>query len=188
MYVKEYYMLALSAIAVGVAITGFTVFTRPYIGLLMILLLSISFVIHELSHRMEARKLGYIAFYRINKIGLLLTLASFFLPFKIITPGEVAFYSIYKPPSIRDIAVISLMGPLANILLAVMLKTTSIILMIQGFNIYTIDLIARIGSFNGYIAFFNLIPVPPLDGSKIIRYSLQLWFILLILSAVLFII
>ncbi len=181
-------MLALSALAVGISITGFIIFTRPNMGLLMILLLSISFVIHEISHRMEARKLGYIAFYRINKIGFLLTLASFFLPFKIIAPGEVAFYSMYKPPSIRDIAVISLMGPLANILLAIILKTTSVMLVIQGFNIYIVDLMAKIGSFNGYIAFFNLIPVPPLDGSKIVRYSLTLWFILLILSTVLFII
>lgn len=181
-------MLILSALVVGTSITGFTIFTRPNLGLSMMLLLSISFIIHEISHRMEARKLGYIAFYRINKVGFLLTLASFFLPFKIIAPGEVAFYSIYKPPSTRDIAVISLMGPLANIILAVILKITSVVLIVQGFDTYTVDLITKIGSFNGYIAFFNLIPVPPLDGSKIVRYSLTLWFILLILSTVLFII
>ncbi len=185
---KEYYALFLSALIVGISITGFTIFTKPVIGVYMIMLLSISFIIHELSHRIEARKLGYIAFYRINKIGLLLTSISFFLPFKIIAPGEVAFYSIRKLPSIRDIAVISLMGPLANVLLAVMLKISSTILIAQGIHIYIADIMGRIGSFNGYIAFFNLIPIPPLDGSKIVRYSLTLWFMLLVLSTILFII
>ncbi len=188
MYAKEYYMLLLSALAVGFSITGFTVFTNPIMGLVMILLLAISFTLHEIFHRIEAKRLGYIAFYRINKMGFLLTLVSFFLPFKIIAPGEVAFYSIYKVPSIRDIATISLVGPLSNILLAVVLKITGIILVMQGANNYIVDLMLRIGSFNGYIAFFNLIPIPPLDGSKIVKYSLFLWFVLLILSTIMFII
>ncbi len=188
MYAKEYLALIISAIAVGVSITGFTIFTNPIIGIVMVLLLSTSFIVHELSHRLEARKLGYISFYRINKMGLLLTLVSFFLPFKIIAPGEVAFYSLYRIPSVKDVATISLMGPLSNILLAIALKTSCIILSVQGFNNYVVDLLFHVGSFNGYIAFFNLIPIPPLDGSKIVRFSLQLWFTLLLSATILFIV
>ncbi|NOZ30468.1 MAG: hypothetical protein GXO68_00735 [Crenarchaeota archaeon] len=32
---------------------------------------------------------------------------------------------------------------------------------------------------NGWIAFFNLIPVPPLDGSKIMRSDFNAWIIML---------
>lgn len=38
---------------------------------------------------------------------------------------------------------------------------------------------------NGWIALFNLIPVPPLDGSKIMRADFNSWITMLLLALVL---
>ncbi|MDP3994631.1 MAG: site-2 protease family protein, partial [bacterium] len=69
----------------------------------------------------------------------------------------------------RDSAIISFAGPLANILLAVLL---SLILrtILSPFSpaVYFSQLIFALIQFNIVIAVFNLIPVHPLDGGKIL--------------------
>jgi len=72
----------------------------------------------------------------------------------------------------RGVLLVSLAGPLSNILLAavacVMLRAAGgPALAEEGANPVALILTA-IGLVNLYLAFFNLIPVPPLDGSGVI--------------------
>ena len=77
----------------------------------------------------------------------------------------------YKKPKLA-IAIVSLAGPLINIILALIFSLIYVILYKVGFEN---SFIAIIGQFsliciylNIGLALFNLIPIPPLDGSKIL--------------------
>lgn len=80
----------------------------------------------------------------------------------------------FKNPK-RDMAITALAGPLSNILLAtVVLILTKLLFQIWPlFRVYTtflqglLDVLLVIITTNLYLAVFNLLPVPPLDGSKI---------------------
>ena len=78
-------------------------------------------------------------------------------------------YNFNRPK--RDIALVSLAGPLSNIVMAlVLLIITNIIYL---FDITTVTyIIANVlyyaALINTSLAVFNLIPIPPLDGSKIL--------------------
>ncbi len=68
----------------------------------------------------------------------------------------------------KGVIMVSLAGPLTNVAIAFIFM----ILLRVGFvympNIHLISLIRVIITFNLIIAVFNLIPVPPLDGSKVL--------------------
>jgi len=63
---------------------------------------------------------------------------------------------------------IAFIGPLINLII-------SIIFLPFRFFSY-------ISFINSYIAFFNLLPIPPLDGSKVIIWKNWLWLIMIVLS------
>jgi Zn-dependent protease len=78
----------------------------------------------------------------------------------------------YKNP-LRDTVWVSLAGPVGNFILALLF--TVIIRVMPLFNISD-QLINYMGIglyFSLALGFFNLLPIPPLDGSKILRYFLK---------------
>ncbi|MEM0006938.1 MAG: AN1-type zinc finger domain-containing protein [Candidatus Bathyarchaeia archaeon] len=128
-----------------------------------------SFLIHELAHKFTAQKSGLWAEFRIMLFGLILTAISIVSPlFKIISPGAVVVAGL---TSKRNLGKISIAGPLTNIilslgfLLATRLAPTSnfTYLFLLGFAI------------NAWIAFLNLIPFGMLDGFKIFFWNKVVW-------------
>lgn len=90
----------------------------------------------------------------------------------------------FKNPR-KGMALVSLAGPVANLITSFVLGVTTI-LMFTRINftgsvwIHLPEILLQAAWINASLAFFNLIPVPPLDGSKILSvilpYSLQnLW-------------
>jgi Zn-dependent protease len=78
----------------------------------------------------------------------------------------------YKNP-LRDTVCVSLAGPVGNFILALLF---TLIIRIMAFINISSDLINYVGIGIFYflaLGFFNLIPIPPLDGSKILRYFLR---------------
>lgn len=72
----------------------------------------------------------------------------------------------------KDVALISLAGPLMNIIIA--LVSIVILIKVQYFASDKVSmLLSYIFSINSGLAVFNLIPIPPLDGSKIITIFLS---------------
>ena len=53
------------------------------------LLMTASFLTHEIAHKVAAQKAGLWAEFRLTTWGAILTLASVFLPFKMISPGAM---------------------------------------------------------------------------------------------------
>ena len=81
----------------------------------------------------------------------------------------------------RDIMLVSLAGPLSNLVLAILFTLVLKILVVTGVIVPVIStnaggillnmLILTI-QFNIIFAVFNMIPIPPFDGSKVLRYFL----------------
>lgn len=76
-------------------------------------------------------------------------------------------YNLKDPK--RDTAIIALAGPASNILVAVLLS----ILFHSLSNLSILGILSFLIQLNVNLAIFNLIPVPPLDGSKILGLFLS---------------
>lgn len=150
------------------------------IFLASLLTAGLGFVLHELMHRFTARRFGCLAEYRMWLWGLILALivalASegriiFAAPGAVyITPLALSSYIPARQVE-RAYGLISLSGPMANIILAALFYMLLNIRIDWFFYMAT-----RIGfTVNLWLAAFNLIPIPPLDGFKVFRWSPLIW-------------
>jgi len=145
--------------------------------------LGVGFICHELSHKFVAQKLGFRAEFRLWQTGLIIALIcafiSMFSPigFLFAAPGAVYILSY---TSRRESGLISVAGPSANIVLA---------LIFYAIASYSSGLVEAIGYYgmliNLWLAVFNLLPFPPLDGSKIFAWNIPVWGGLLAVSGLL---
>ena len=148
----------------------------------------IALTIHEFSHALAAYKLGDITvkedgrltldpFKHIDIIGLI-----FFIFAGFGWAKPVRFYpDLLKNPR-RDKAIIAAAGPFSNLILVVLFLFIIIVLM--TFNIYdervtnivnsVIDVLTNWASINIVLFIFNMLPIPPLDGSHILLSVLNI--------------
>ncbi|MCX6818935.1 MAG: site-2 protease family protein [Candidatus Aenigmarchaeota archaeon] len=146
-----------------------------------LLVISLGFILHELGHRQLARRFKCYAEYKLWKQGLLLAVLIAFISsgnFIFAAPGAVMIYpradlwgrtaSLSK----RNAGLISIAGPIVNIILAVSFLILNFVhpLTVFGTNVFQYGALI-----NTWLALFNLIPVPPLDGSKIFAWNLKIW-------------
>ena len=142
---------------------------------------ALAFLLHELAHKYVAIKLGYNARFRLYPPSALLSIILVFTGVKVAAPGwvEIQPYKfndwLYRRLkfSAEEIGIIALAGPLTNIILSII------------FLLFGLDFFKQI---NAWIAFFNLLPIPPLDGSKILYWKFGGWAFFLILSIILLIV
>ena len=73
-------------------------------------------------------------------------------------------------PQVKDYAMIALMGPLANVLLAGFVKSLQLYVLPLP-----VALVDQFFIFNMAFAAWNLLPIPPLDGSRVIYASRLLY-------------
>jgi Zn-dependent protease len=150
-----------------------------YIFPISLVAVGTGFIFHELAHRAVAKRYGCLAEFRMWSTGLLLALV---LP--IISAGTLFFAApgavyIYGPHITRkENAMISLAGPLINIIVGALFFIIYMIMQPAVIAPYLLRLLERVAVLNLWFAFFNLIPVPPLDGSKIMLYNPTIWAIL----------
>lgn len=132
--------------------------------------LIIAITIHEFSHALIADKLGdptprsqgRLSLNPLRHLDLLGTLMLVLVHFGWGKPVQIDPYNLKNPR--RDETLISLAGPASNLILATIL---SIIVRFISLNTFSIFLFSSIIQMNVILAVFNLIPIPPLDGSKI---------------------
>ena len=146
----------------------------------------LGFIFHELGHKFVAMHYGYYAEYELWPTGLLIALASSFFGFIFAAPGAVVIYSNGMEKKTNGI--ISIAGPIVNIILGLIFF--GILLMLGDF-IYTeagaiVYLICVLGTrINFFLAAFNLLPIPPLDGSKVLAWSIPIWLVTFAIAAIL---
>jgi len=152
-------------------------FANPLMFIFYILALFAAITIHEFSHALAADLLGdptprlqkrltLDPRAHIDPFGLLFL---FFFGFGWGKPVEFDPFNLKNPR--RDTALISFAGPLSNLILALILSI--ILKLFIFFNIktlYTIGILFFLPMIylNIVLAIFNLIPIHPLDGFKII--------------------
>lgn len=145
--------------------------------LAVVLATTLAYIPHELMHIAVARRLGCLSTYTLDPVGLVLTLVSSALPVKIIMPGYVIISAPYYDSFTRKKieAITASAGPLTNIAIglgALFLQ----LLLAEMFSYYVILLLLKvIVQLSAWIAFFNLLPIPPLDGNKIIAWNPLTW-------------
>lgn len=166
----ELTLATLAVYLVFLSMTGWWLNTRY---LIYVFLLSfLAYIPHELAHKFTAMYYGLPARYKLIKGLFLLTLVSAipFMPIKIIVPGTVLIY-IAWPVSKETNGVISAAGPITNLLIGLAA------LVVGG------PFSRALAEISGWIAFFNLIPLGPLDGKKILEWSGLIWLTLFAFSA-----
>ncbi len=146
----------------------------------MLVLVTLSFVLHEMGHKFVAQDLGYWSEYRMYPAGLFLALVMSLFGFLIAAPGAV--YIAGRNISDRDDGKISIAGPLVNMVLAAVGIVGCLLLNHSAFVIPFYLLM----SLNGSLALFNMLPIPPLDGSKIFRWDTKIYIVCLAVAGLLF--
>jgi len=142
-------------------------------------LLTASFLLHEMAHKFTAQKNGLWAEFRLTKWGAMITLISVFTPFRLISPGAVM---ISGPSHLDKIGKISIAGPLTNLSLSLLfLGAANVAYNAASLPFYVLFL--TIASFNAFIAVFNLIPYGILDGFKIYSWNKKMWALIFAASA-----
>lgn len=137
-----------------------------------VLILIFSVVVHEVSHGLMAEKFGDDTARKAGRITLnplphIDPVASILMPLLIgigaAKPVPVDFENLR--PKRLGMALVSFVGPLSNFLLALVF----LILIRLGLTTEFSYLVLSHGVFlNILLGVFNLLPIPPLDGSKII--------------------
>jgi len=166
---------------------AFTIATRAFslnYFLIFLFIVGASVIIHEFAHREVARRLRFNAKYQAWTYGLFLTLLSSFFGFIFAIPGAVVvsprFVFHETPERLREANFkISAAGPMANIMLGIAFLILSAL--------FHLKLFYFVSQINIWLAFFNLIPFPPLDGSKVFFYSVKYWCIMFFSALSLFI-
>lgn len=183
---REVSDLAISFLVLGLCFSIGYITTGNYdYALASFIGIGIGFISHELAHRYVARVFYGFSRYRAWYLGLLLSLVT-----AITTRGKIVFAAPgavevalpwYSP---RAEASISISGPAINLAVSFLCLILSNLLwspqIIQYTNI--------VGYINAYLAFFNLLPIPPLDGFKAVRSSILLWLMSFSLSVIMLII
>lgn len=167
---KEVFHLTIAAILTALVALSFDwgrSFRNPFPSLLLAVIMVISFVLHEIAHKFTAQRFGIWAEFRLMWFGVLLTLFSL-IPgsfIKFLAPGAVM---IASPTNKEENGKISISGPIINLTLGVLFLTL--------FLFSPSQYIFHVGFFlNGFIAFFNLLPIAILDGRKVLRWNKIVW-------------
>lgn len=164
----------------------------------LVVLVAFSAIVHECAHGWMAYKLGdptakEMGRLTLNPMAHIDPFGSLLLPLLMALVGGPMF-AFAKPVPFnprrlrnpeRDEALVAIAGPVSNVLQAILgtivlwlVVTVSDTMILNGIDVYDasnviVQVLVNYIYINLTLAFFNLIPIPPLDGSKLISPLLR---------------
>jgi Zn-dependent protease len=129
-----------------------------------------AFVAHELAHKISAQLHGYWAEFRWSPMGLAFSVVTAYLGFLFAAPGATVIGGMGDP---KEWARTSLAGPMTNAGFSAVFYAGSLGALALGSSFA--PWLFFLAWINGWFGAFNLIPVGPLDGAKILRVSAPMW-------------
>jgi len=149
----------------------FNLFTSPLMFLGFVIAILVAITIHEFSHAwlanaygdQTAKMMGRVSLNPLAHLDLTGTIFLLLAGFGWGKPVIVNPQN-FKNPKLDNLTV-SLAGPISNLFLAIIL---GLVYRFFNFTGFAGELIFLIIFFNLVLMIFNLIPIPPLDGSKIL--------------------
>ncbi len=133
-----------------------------------------AFILHELAHKAMASYYGYESHFKSFDMMLLGSMFLAFFGFIFLAPGAVFTAGIRK---MKHLGIISLVGPLTNIVLALICLAISPFLSVAAFGF----------QINAWLALFNMIPFFGLDGEKILAWDKKAFIIMLVVAGGLYV-
>ncbi len=159
-------------------------------ALVAIVILVFSAILHEVAHGFVAEQLGdptarlsgRLTLNPQKHIDLYMTILLPLITF--MSSGGSLIFGGAKPVPVdpfnlkdgrRDLALVSLSGPLTNVALAVLASLIiRLVSLNPGLYAFTIlPILTSVVKLNLLLAIFNLLPIPPLDGSKVFSLVLS---------------
>jgi Zn-dependent protease len=142
-------------------------------AIIALVILFFSAILHEIAHGYVAERFGDPTARLMGRLTLdprkhIDPIMSIALPLLLLISGSPIIIGGAKPVPVdpfnlrdgrKDLALVSLAGPLTNVAIAVIFSLI--------FRIFPSGIIGLVVQLNLLLAIFNLIPIPPLDGSKI---------------------
>ena len=168
-------------------------FDQIRLGLIFYIILVCSVSIHEWAHAFAADKLGdYLPrsqgrvtlnpMAHIDMLGtVILPLLMIFLPIFSGSAAAIALIGWGKPVMVslpnpktrkRDDLLITAAGPLSNLLICFLLSLA--IPLVTKIAPSAVELLYLAMTLNAALFVFNLIPIPPLDGSHFLKYAVRM--------------
>lgn len=129
------------------------------------------FFLHELGHKITANRMGYWSEFRASYQGLGIALFLSFFGLLFAAPGAVMIAGNINK---RENGIISLAGPGVNIVIAAICLGTLFSIR-SSLSDFAFDTLFFVTLINLLLAGFNMIPIRPLDGSKILPWSPPLY-------------
>ncbi len=140
---------------------------------------SLGFILHELAHRFVAKHYKCYAEFRLWSQGLILALV-----LAIVSNGSFIFAApgaVYIQQSAdlwgrvqiskKHNGLISIAGALTNIALAIIFLSLALLANIEP------QMFLFAAGVNIWLAVFNMLPIPPLDGSKVFGWNKIIWLV-----------
>ena len=186
---REIRDLAIAFIVLSICFAISTVGIKLFdiLSILPIIMIGVAFGIlfHEIGHKFTAMRHGYDAVFKLWPLGLLIGLVTSFIGFVFAVPGSVETSQELDDEMNGKIKV---SGPMANILLAIisiMIAALIYPLSIHSDIFHLIYLTATVGfSVNSFLATFNLLPIYTFDGTKVMKWSVKVWLVTFVISAI----
>ncbi len=171
--------MLLISLAILYANLGSEIFDKPVKEVVVqwgILLISVGlgFLLHELGHKFVAQHYGGLAGFRMWLKGLIfMFITVIFFGVAFAAPGAVYISGRFTR---KQIGLIAIAGPLVNYTLSVafgLLFLVSVAVLPPKSLLVELSVLGMM--VNAFLGMFNMLPIPPLDGSKVIKWNPIVW-------------